>query len=70
MLLGEYGEFIFIVLNQITLKLDKFMNLRTQVATLKWQLQLTIMIQLSVGCLLVDYVDGTFYSIESNNDQV
>ena len=30
----------FILLSQIMLRFDKFINLRAQVATVKWQLQL------------------------------
>ena len=37
---GEYGELNFRVFSPIMLKLYKFVTLRAQMATIKWQLQL------------------------------
>ena len=39
MLQGEYGYVEFKVLSQIMFKFDMLVNLRTQVATVTWQLQ-------------------------------
>ena len=54
------------------LTFDKYINLRAQVATLKYQLQLAIINQLSVGRLifLVEYVDVEFHSVNSSNVEI
>ena len=50
MLQGDYGDVDFKVLSQIMLRFDMFVNLRTQVSTVKWQLQLKILINSLLMC--------------------